>query len=360
MRQYLDRYVMPLWQTYSSPGQPLRPTNTRALHTIYGIWLFAFVLKLMGSGWDVAWHFRFLRDDLAPPHMINTVGTVIVVLLVMFHTWTGYGVDRLTLRLMQAGISIFLIAIPLDLINHRLFGLDITSWSPTHALLYLGTAVMLLGVLRGWLLLAPDSRIKTVFGIGFWAFLLEDFLFPLGQQEYGVTAIEAMRLGKPYADAELMIEAGANPERFAIPVPDWLYPLWLITSVVLVLLAARLIMRGRWTATLVAGTYLLYRVVSFYILRGIEFPPSFVPLFIIGTALAIDIGITYRINPFVAAFGTLMMFYAGAWISDRYTLMPEIPYTTTMPIAAILLGIVWAGALWIERSPYVERWRKLA
>jgi len=74
--------------------------------------------------------------------------------------------------------------------------------------------------------------------------------------------------------------------------------------------------------------------------------------------LAIDIGITYRINPFVAAFGTLFMFYAGAWISDQITLMPVVP-AYTIPVAIILLCTIWVGALWIERSPYVERWRTL-
>ena len=36
----------------------------------------------------------------------------------------------------------FLAAAPLDVINHRVNGLDLTAWSPTHMLLYIGTGVM--------------------------------------------------------------------------------------------------------------------------------------------------------------------------------------------------------------------------
>ena len=179
MRHSFVQNVAPLWRTYSSPGAPLRATSPQATRVIYGLWLLAFILKLTGSGWDIAWHFHFLRDDMAPPHIINTIGTMLAVGLVMFHTWTGYAVDRLSLRLMQAGVGTFLLAIPLDLINHRLFGLDITAWSPTHAMLYLGTAVMIMGVLRGWWLLAPAGALKTVLAIGFWAFLLLCFGAPL-------------------------------------------------------------------------------------------------------------------------------------------------------------------------------------
>ena len=84
-------------------------------------------------------------------------GTAIVIGLVVFHSYSGYGVDRRALRLMQWGIGMFLIAVPIDILNHRINGLDITSWSPSHALLYLGTAIMLAGAIRGWWLYAAPG-----------------------------------------------------------------------------------------------------------------------------------------------------------------------------------------------------------
>lgn len=359
MTSYLQR-VQSWWKLYSSPGHVLRPTSEKAMLVIYGTWVYAFILKLIGSTSDVAWHFRYLRDDLAPPHNINTAGTIIVVGLVMFHTWTGFGVDRLTLRLMQAGIGTFLLAIPLDLLNHRLFGLDITAWSPTHAMLYLGTAIMLVGALRGLLLLTPASLWRTGFAFGLWAFLLEDILFPLSQQEYGVTGLDALLRGQPYAAPELIMAGGNDITRFAIPIPNWVYPLWIIAMTTVVLLAARLIMQRRWTATIIAAIYLVYRLVAFYLLRQLNFPPSFVPIFILGGAIMIDLAVMLRWHPLIAAIATLAAFYGGAWFTEsQNVLMPPFP-TYTVPITAALLACIWVGARWIEHSSFAERWRMIA
>jgi hypothetical protein len=360
MRDSLKQTVAPLWQTYSSPGQPLRETTARAMRVIYGLWFVAFALKLMGSGWDIAWHFRFLRDDMAPPHLINTVGTMLVVGLVMFHTWTGYAVDRLSLRLMQAGIGTFLLAIPLDLLNHRIFGLDITAWSPTHAMLYLGTAVMLLGVLRGWTLLVPESRLQTGLAVGFWAFLLEDMLFPLGQQEYGVRAVAALHSGQPTADAELLAKAGANPEILAVPVPAWVYPIWHIAAAVLVLLAVRMVLGKRWAATSVTLAYLAYRVVSYGMLVSIGFPDSYIPFILLGTALAIDVTESFQWRPIFGTLGLIGGVYGIAVLTERLgILMPPFPVGTAA-LAALVTWSFWAGARWVFASPVIERWRKLA
>ena len=101
-----------LWLAYVTPGRPGRATTQTELRWIYTAWLGAFLLKLLGSSWDVSWHFRWLRDDLAPPHLLNSAGTAVVVGLVLFHSYTGYGVDRRSLRFMQWGIGLFLIAVP--------------------------------------------------------------------------------------------------------------------------------------------------------------------------------------------------------------------------------------------------------
>src|SRR3954452_467384 len=133
------------FKTHWKRGAPGQPTPEWVLHFCYGMWLAAFGFKLLGSSWDMSWHFMWLRDDLAPPHLINTVGTVIIVVLVAIHSYTGLGCDKTSLRLMQAGLVIFLVAAPLDVINHRVNGLDLTAWSPSHMMLYLGTGIMQAG-----------------------------------------------------------------------------------------------------------------------------------------------------------------------------------------------------------------------
>ena len=100
-----------------------------ATRLVFRVWLVAFLFKALGSGWDVAWHFRWLRDDFAPPHDVNLVGDGIAIALVLFHAYTKFAVDRLALRLMIVGAALFVGSAPIDVINHRINGLDITSWS---------------------------------------------------------------------------------------------------------------------------------------------------------------------------------------------------------------------------------------
>ena len=207
VRQFKDQY----WER----GEPARETPAALTKQLYQLWLVGLLLKLLGSSWDVSWHFKWLRDDLAPPHLINTVGTVIVVGLTLFHTFTGYGVDKLTLRLMQIGCGIFLVALPIDVINHRINGLDITSWSGSHALLYLGTAVMLAGAIRGWMKYFPDGAMRTFGLVALWFFFLENVWFPNQHQEYGVRALQAYDSGRAEAEPILLQFAA---DQLGVPV----------------------------------------------------------------------------------------------------------------------------------------------
>src|SRR5262245_19123166 len=56
----------------------------------FRVWLIAFLLKALGSGWDVSWHFRWFRDDFAPPHDMNLVGDGMVIVLVLCHWYTRF------------------------------------------------------------------------------------------------------------------------------------------------------------------------------------------------------------------------------------------------------------------------------
>ena len=183
----------------------------------------------------------------------------------IFHSYTGYGVDRRALRLMQWGIGTFLIAVPIDIINHRINGLDITSWSPSHGLLYLGTAIMLAGALRGWWLYAAPGRIRDLVSLGLWLFFVENALFPNQHQEYGVLSLRDYDAGHTTAEPQLLDFAaaqGSSPREFMLPVPSWVHPTWLVFAGLLGLLIARKVVGLRWTATTVAGAYLVYRAVA--------------------------------------------------------------------------------------------------
>ena len=101
-----------LCRTWGTPrdGAAARCRRT-CVRAVYRLWLAALALKLLGSSWDVSWHFRWLRDDLAPPHLLNTAGTVLVVALVAFHTWTGLRRRPAdAAAACRSGIGIFLLA----------------------------------------------------------------------------------------------------------------------------------------------------------------------------------------------------------------------------------------------------------
>ena len=344
---------------YLTPGRPGRPTDQTELTWIYGAWLGAFLLKMLGSSWDVSWHFRWLRDDLAPPHLLNSAGTALVIGLVLVHSYTGYGVDRRALRLMQWGIGTFLVAIPIDIVNHRINGLDITSWSPSHGLLYLGTAVMLAGAIRGWWLYAAPGRVRNLVSLGLWLFFVENVLFPNQHQEYGVLSLRDYLAGHTTAEPQLLDFAaaqGQTPTMFMLPVPSWVHPAWLICAGLLALVVARKVMGLRWTATAVAATYLAYRAVMWVLLVGMGFPPSVLPFVLLVGAVLVDLAVTYRVPGWVAGPVVAGLVYAAATVQETLRMLPPWNWWSVLPVA-IVFGVLWAAVDRLARSAWLARWR---
>ena len=342
------------WAAYLTPGHPGRATTGTELRWIYTAWLGAFLLKMLGSTWDVSWHFRWLRDDLAPPHLLNSAGTVVVVALVVFHTYTGYGVDRGALRLMQWGIGAFLVAVPIDIVNHRINGLDITSWSPSHALLYLGTAIMLAGAIRGWWRYAAPGRVRDLVSLGLWLFFVENALFPNQHQEYGVLSLVAYDAGRTTAEPQLLDFAasqGQSPAMFMLPVPSWVHPAWLICAGLLSLVLARRIVGLRWTATTIAAVYLAYRAVMWLALVGMGFPPSVLPLVLLAGAVLVDLAVTYRVPGWAAGPVVAGVVYAVGYGQESLGLLPPWNWWSVLPVA-VAFGVLWAGAELLARGQW--------
>jgi hypothetical protein len=350
-------WALPYW----TRGQAGRETPPDLFRVLYLGWIAAFVLKVFGASWDVSWHFKWLRDDLAPPHLLNSAGTAIVVALAIVHSYTGYGVDRTAQRLIQWGTGAFLIAVPIDLINHRVNGVDITSWSPSHMLLYVGTAFMIAGVIRGWYVYAPEGRQRSIVLGAFFIFFLENTLFPSEHQEYGVLELASWDRGQPYAEPSLIDFAAKQMGRqidhgmvakFSLPVPDWVYPMWFGIAAVLVLVVARRLVGRRWTATAVAVLYVGYRAAIWPLLVAFHFPPSAVPFFLVAVAVCVDLAFMIRHPILRAVLGTVLVtaaVYAGLALQDR--LLEAPPYlVASAPITAVLLVAAWLGVEWYGRG----------
>jgi hypothetical protein len=349
-----------LWPAYVTPGRPGRPTTQQELRWIYTAWLGAFLLKMFGSSWDVSWHFRWLRDDLAPPHLLNSAGTVVVVTLVVFSSYTGYGVDRRALRLMQVGTALFLVAVPVDIVNHRLNGLDITSWSPSHALLYVGTAGMLAGALRGWWLYAVHGRVRDAVALGLWLFFAENVLFPNQHQEYGVLSLWSYEAGRTTAEPQLLdfaVAQGQSPTSFMLPVPAWVHPAWLLCAGLVTLVVARRVTGLRWAATTVAAVYLAYRAVMWLGLVAIGFPPSVLPLALLAGAVAVDLAGTRRLPGWLAGPLVAGVTYLAAAGLDAVGALPPWDWRPEVVLATTLAcTLLWVLLDAVARSRSLAAW----
>jgi hypothetical protein len=312
---------------------------------------------VLGSSWDVSWHFKWLRDDLAPPHMLNSAGTALALALTIIHGYTGYGVDRTALRLIQWGTGVFLVAVPLDLINHRVNGLDITSWSPSHLMLYVGTFFMIAGVIRGWYKgSALSGGGRLVLGALF-VFFLENVLFPAQHQEYGVLSIAAWDRNELYAEPILLQFAadqmGRGVDRpmmvaFSLPVPDFLYPVYFTVAGLIVLAVARMMIGRFGAATLVAGALVLYRAIIWPLLTATDFPPSAVPFFLVLAAICVDLAFLVRRPTARALLGAALAtaaVYAGLIAQSRFLAAP--PLATPSAVYGLAgLAIAWVVMEW--------------
>ncbi|GLW20567.1 hypothetical protein Mame01_06100 [Microbispora amethystogenes] len=351
-------WALPYW----TRGEAGRQTPSDLFRVLYAGWLAAFVLKVLGSSWDVSWHFRWLRDDLAPPHLLNTVGTAIAVALTIVHWYTGYGVDRAASRLIVWGTGVFLIAIPLDLINHRVNGIDITAWSPSHALLFVGTALMLAGVIRGWYLGSgryaeiSGGRRALVLG-GLFAFFLENAHFPEQHQEYGVLELASWDRGQPYAEPTLLNFAADQMGRavdramvlkFSLPVPDAVYSVYAGVFGVAILVFARVMTGRRLTATTITAGYLAYRCLIWPLLVVGGFPPSAIPFFFLLAGIGVDLAFLVPIRllrPLAGGALATAGVYGGLMAQDR--LLEAPPYAPeAWPYALAGLVVVWYAVEW--------------
>ncbi len=121
-----------------------------------------------GVQWDIQWHVQIGRDSFwIAPHLMTYAGVGLAVLLswgvVAWESWLrarratipreASAVQLLGLtatrgfHLAAWGIALTVLAAPIDDLWHRLFGIDVTIWSPPHLLGILGSVVNTIGCL---------------------------------------------------------------------------------------------------------------------------------------------------------------------------------------------------------------------
>jgi hypothetical protein len=136
------------------------------------------LITLWGVRWDIQWHIVIGRDSFwIAPHLMTYAGVSGIVLVafgvLLWETGRpagGTGTVRvLGLRGTRGfhvaawGAALTVMAAPIDDLWHRLFGIDVTIWSPPHLLGFLGGAISTLGsfvIARE--VYPPASRVRLV------------------------------------------------------------------------------------------------------------------------------------------------------------------------------------------------------
>jgi hypothetical protein len=119
-----------------------------------------------GLGWDIRWHILIGRDSFwIPPHVLTYASVVAVSLLSLGVLLAGTRSARSLGHLPEGairvaglvgsrgfhlawwGMAVTILAAPIDDLWHRMFGIDVTLWSPPHLLGLAGAQISTLGCL---------------------------------------------------------------------------------------------------------------------------------------------------------------------------------------------------------------------
>jgi hypothetical protein len=125
-----------------------------------------------GVGWDIRWHLLVGRDSFwIPPHVMTyasvTVAAMLCAGVLLRETWLARHGQRPAgtvdvaglvgtrgFHLASWGMALTILAAPVDDLWHRLFGIDVTLWSPPHLLglggAQLSTLALMLIALEVW------------------------------------------------------------------------------------------------------------------------------------------------------------------------------------------------------------------
>jgi hypothetical protein len=217
---------------------------------------------------------------------------------------------------------------------------------------------MLAGAIRGWWLHAAPGRIRDLVSLGLWLLFVENALFPNQHQEYGVLSVRAFDAGQSTAEPQLLDFAasqGASPLEFALPVPSWVHPTWLICAGLLSLLIARKVVGLRWTATIIAAAYLAYRAVTGVALVAIGFPPSVLPAVLLVGAILVDLAVTRRVPGWLAGPLVAGTVYGVGFVQEFLGFLPPWNWWSALPVA-VGFGLLWTVVDLVSRSTRLARW----
>jgi hypothetical protein len=311
------------------------------------LWIAAFSLKAMGASWDASFHFKYLRETTQSSHIMNAIGLGLACFLWLY---MAHKVEyKLTkpLKVSGLGFLIFFVGIPLDEAWHRMFGIDLTTWSLTHAILYSGTALMIAGMIlqveSDFVDRAISKTFRTMCLIILMVFVLESFWFPLLQQEQGVISLYLFEQGTPLASQEIIVLLNNPRSQIYGGIPDWLYGVYACFASMIVFRITKYYKLGLFSFTAVAFIYVLFRVGANLIYDAVQYPQSTVPYYLLFVAIAADLLYRFfhnkRIGWFAITICIVGIIYSVSLINPVYPFHPPMPLNSALAaFFATMLG----------------------
>lgn len=299
----------------------------------------ALPMAALGFYWDVAWHIDEGRDEFlfSPPHvalasglaMIGVAGLLAVPLATRAGATTGWAVGRWRVPLGAGALVVAggasMVAFGADEAWHRIYGLDVSMWGPTHLTMVSAAAFSPFAV---WLLVGEAG--------------------PGAGRPLPVTAI------KVAFAAALMVALSAWQLEFDLGVPQWqalYHPVLIVAAAGLGLASARAIL-GPGGALLTAIGTIAIRGAYSLVVAGLGMTTPRFPLYLAaavaveGAALLAGRRSTVR-QGLVAGIGVATVGLAGAWAWTHAwsyrpwqpSLFPELWVAVVVASAASVLGV---------------------
>jgi hypothetical protein len=135
-------------------------------------------------------------------------------------------------------------------------------------------------------LISPQMRKLTLLLMS--VAVLEDFWYPLLQQEQGFFCFYLFQIGKPVASEEILQFVRDPKSQIYGGIPDWLYGVYGTFACMFVFRFVQQFRLSRFAATLIAAIYVAFRAIMNALYHGAHYPESTVPFFLVLAALVFD------------------------------------------------------------------------
>jgi hypothetical protein len=322
-------------------------------NTLLWLWIAAFLLKAVGASWDASFHFKYLRETTQSSHIVNSIGLGLACLLWLYMARKVEFKLTRPLKVSGLGFLIFFMGIPLDEAWHRIFGIDLTTWSVTHAILYSGTTMMIAGMIlqveSDFANRAITKTARTLCLLLLLVFVLESFWFPLLQQEQGVISLYLFEQGTPMASNDIVTMLNNPKSQIYGGIPDWLYGVYACFASMVVFRIIRYYKLGLFSFTVVAFIYVLFRTLANLIYELVNYPQSTVPYYLLFVAIAADLlyGFFHNKNPLWVGWSAITLcivglVYSVSLINPVYPFHPPMPFNSAL--AAFFATMLGYGA----------------